>query len=85
VDLVGYAGIGLNGQAREHVEQEVVVLAEGQRMVDANDADSDPGDPTGEGNPAPSDTINALPLVMSPPANAPSPPIVNALLANCIF
>jgi hypothetical protein len=85
MDLGGYADIGLKGQAREHVEQEVATLADEQRVVDASDAASDLGDATRQADPALSDAINALPRVMSCSASTPSPPIVDALLANCIF
>jgi hypothetical protein len=85
IDLVGYAGIGLKEQAREHVEQEMFVFADGQRVVDANGADSDLGDATGRLEPALSEVINELPLVISSSASTHSPPIVDALLANCIF
>jgi hypothetical protein len=85
IDLVGYADIGLRGQAREHVEHEVLVLADAQRVVDANGADSDLGDATGQGEPALSDAINEVPLAMSSSASTPSPLIVDALLATRIF
>jgi hypothetical protein len=85
MDLVGYAGIGLKGQAREHVEQEVVTFADGQRVVDAKGADSDLGDAMGQVDPVLSDAINGLPLVMLFSASTHSPPIVDALPANCIF
>jgi hypothetical protein len=80
----GYAAIGLNGQAREQVEQEVVTFAGAQRIVDANDAASGLGAAMGPLDPALSDAINALPVVMSPSASTPPPLIVDALLANCI-
>ncbi|HET6926809.1 MAG TPA: hypothetical protein VFI48_08155 [Hyphomicrobiaceae bacterium] len=85
LDWLAYAGIGLKGQAREHAAQEVLVFADEQRVVDANDADSDFGDATGQADPALSDAINALPRVMPCSASTPSPSIVDALLANCIF
>jgi hypothetical protein len=85
IGLAGYAAIGLKGQAREHVEQEVLTFADEQRVVDANGADSDLGDPTRQADPALSAAINALPRVISCSASTPSPPIVDALLSNCML
>jgi hypothetical protein len=85
LDWLAYAGIGLKGQAREHAAHEVPVFTDEQRVVDPNDADSDFGDATGQADPALFDAINALPRVTSCSASTPSPPIVDALLANCMF
>jgi len=60
------------------------VFAGAQRIVDANGAASGLGDATGRLDPALSDAINALPVLMSPSASTLSPLIVDALLANCI-
>jgi hypothetical protein len=85
MDAVGYADIGLKGQAREHVAQEVVTFADEQRVDDAGDAGSDLGDTTGHADPVLFDAIKALPRVMPCSASTPSPTIVDALLANCMF